>query len=61
METTRTEQSGLREYLAVLRRRKLVILVPAVLAPVLVLLLSLAQKPLYQAKAEVLLRPALLA
>jgi succinoglycan biosynthesis transport protein ExoP len=59
METTRTEQSGLREYLAVLRRRKLVILVPAVLAPVLVLLLSLAQKPLYQAKAEVLLRPAI--
>jgi polysaccharide biosynthesis transport protein len=55
METTRTEQSGLREYIAVLRRRKLVILIPALLAPVVVLLLSLAQNPLYQARAEVLL------
>ncbi len=48
---------GLRDYLAVIRRRKLTIIATTVLVTAAVLILSFLQTPVYAAKARVLLRP----
>jgi succinoglycan biosynthesis transport protein ExoP len=47
--------STLRDYLAVVRRRKWIILQAVILIPVLALVLSVRQHKVYQAKAQVLL------
>jgi capsular exopolysaccharide synthesis family protein len=48
-------QSALREYLAVLRRRKLVVLIAVVAVPALAVVLAELQSPRYSASAAVLL------
>jgi Mrp family chromosome partitioning ATPase/capsular polysaccharide biosynthesis protein len=50
-----THQSTLREYLDVLRRRRWIVLIPIIVAPVLAVALTKLQKPTYSASAEVLL------
>ncbi len=57
MEQTHNPGDGsiLRDYLNVLRRRKLVFLLALVLVPLTAVLLAVRQQPLYQASAEVLL------
>ena len=45
----------LRDYLNVVRRRKWMILAAVVLVPAVAVVLSLRQKPAYQASASVLL------
>ena len=47
--------STLADYLAILRRRKLIVLLPLVVVPVVALLVSAAQSPLHEAHAQVLL------
>ena len=49
------ENSSLNDYLAVLRRRKWLVLLVVVLVPAVAVVLSLLQPPKYQASAEVLL------
>ncbi len=49
------EGSSLHDYLGVLRRRKWLVLLVAVIVPAVAVALSLRQKPEYQASAEVLL------
>ena len=48
----------LADYLMILRRRKWIILIPLVVAPVLAVLVSSRQQPLYQASAEIYVRRA---
>ena len=48
--------SGLREYLHILRRRKWIVLQALVLVPLAAVALSLRQSPLYQSSSDVLLR-----
>jgi succinoglycan biosynthesis transport protein ExoP len=48
--------SALREYLRVLRRRKWIVAFGAVVVPLVAVLLSLRQQPLYEATADVLLK-----
>ena len=47
--------STLADYLAILRRRRLIVLLAVVLVPVVALLVSAAQSPLYEGQAQVLL------
>jgi len=49
-------ESGLREYLHILRRRKWIVLQALVIVPLAAVALSLRQSPLYQSSADVLLR-----
>ena len=49
------EESSLHDYLGVLRRRKWLVLLAVVLVPAVAVVLSLRQKPEYEATAEVLL------
>src|SRR5918912_1212910 len=49
------EAPTLRDYLQVVRRRKLVVLLTVVLTPVVAITLSLRQQHLYQGSAQVLL------
>jgi succinoglycan biosynthesis transport protein ExoP len=49
------EPSPLRDYFNVLRRRKLVLLEPIVIVPILAFLFATSQAPRYEASAEVLL------
>ena len=49
------EGSSLHDYLGVLRRRKWLVLLVAVIVPAVAVALSLRQRPEYQASAEVLL------
>ena len=53
--TTASQQTTLRDYLQVLRRRKWVILLAVVLVPMIALAYSLHQRAQYQASAQVLL------
>ena len=46
------------DYLAILRRRKWIVLVPPVAAGAAAFLLSMGQSPLYRASADVLLNRA---
>jgi non-specific protein-tyrosine kinase len=55
--SSHSEGSSLRGFLGLVRRRKWVILLPTVLVPTLVLLLSLAQTPKYEAKSQVYIHP----
>jgi Mrp family chromosome partitioning ATPase/capsular polysaccharide biosynthesis protein len=50
-----TQRSTLREYLDVLRRRRWIVLIPVIVAPVLAIALTKLQTPTYSASAEVLL------
>ncbi len=52
----RHESSTLGDYLRVLRRRKWVVILVALLAPAVAVALSLRQTPVYEASADVLLR-----
>jgi Mrp family chromosome partitioning ATPase/capsular polysaccharide biosynthesis protein len=49
------EQPQLRDYLGVLGRRKWIMLTPLVIVPLVAVLLSMREQPLYQDSAEVLL------
>lgn len=51
-------RSTVAGYLAVLRRRKWIVALPLVLAPIAAVWFSTMQSPLYQATAEVLVQPA---
>jgi receptor protein-tyrosine kinase len=51
---THQERSTLRVYLDALRRRRLILVIPVVLVPVLAFAFSVTQPPLYQSSAEVL-------
>lgn len=55
MDASTREPRTLRDYLQVVRRRKWVILLAVVAAPLAAVALSLRQEPLYRASAEVLL------
>jgi succinoglycan biosynthesis transport protein ExoP len=50
-----TDSASLRDYLAVLRRRKWIVLQAVVLVPLAAVLVSLSEQPLYQGTSEVLL------
>ncbi len=55
MDASRREPRTLRDYLQVVRRRKWVILLAVVIAPLAAALLAMRQQPLYSSTAEVLL------
>jgi polysaccharide biosynthesis transport protein len=55
MDASRREPRTLRDYLQVIRRRKWVILLAVVAAPLVSVLLAMRQQPLYAASADVLL------
>jgi polysaccharide biosynthesis transport protein len=55
------EFSTLADYVAVLQRRKLVVLLPLILVPITAVLFSLQQHKVYEASADVLLSPSLAA
>jgi Mrp family chromosome partitioning ATPase/capsular polysaccharide biosynthesis protein len=52
----RHQGSSLQDYLRILRRRKWVVLIAAILAPAAAVLISMRQAPAYEASADVLLR-----
>ena len=55
MDAERREPKTLADYLNVVRRRKFMVILLAVAAPLAALAISLRQEPLYQAQAEVLI------
>ncbi|HWI03040.1 MAG TPA: Wzz/FepE/Etk N-terminal domain-containing protein, partial [Acidimicrobiales bacterium] len=57
MDPGRDGELGLREYLDVLRRRKTLIVLIAVVITVPTLVISLLKTPVYAGEAEILLRP----
>jgi Mrp family chromosome partitioning ATPase len=48
----------LADYLAIVRRRKWIVLIPLVLAPVMAVYISSGKKPLYRASAQILVKRA---
>lgn len=50
------QEMTLRDYIAVVKRRKWFVIVPAVLATAIALALSLSQTPRYRAEADVLVK-----
>lgn len=55
MDASRREPRTLRDYLQVMRRRKYVILLAVIAAPLLAVLLAMRQQPMYASTADVLL------
>jgi polysaccharide biosynthesis transport protein len=55
MDASRREPRTLRDYLQVMRRRKWVILLAVIAAPLVSVLLAVSQQPMYAASADVLL------